>query len=184
MSIKSEHLNGANVLLGPPNMVTFDQMKTDKVFEADFRRMVEDYCQQYVQLNDGLYFTHGGMHQDFWEAEKTDKITRKMYDNMMFGQADYKKTFTHNGQDYPYRTYEWKDSVPGHVKLFVGHDPAPLSGEPDFDNFQPEPLVYTNELGGTVVWLDCGAGKGGKLFGMVVNSSTNEIEETINFAND
>lgn len=178
------HLNGANVLLGPPNMVTLDQMQTDKTFEADFRRMVEDYCQEYVKLNDTLYITHGGMHQDFWEAEKTGNLTRRMYDDMMFGQADYKKTFTHKGQDYPYRTYDWKDSVPSGIKLFVGHDPAPLTGEPDFDNFQPKPLVYTNNQGGTTVWLDCGAGKGGSLFGVVVNSDTDEIEEFIDFTND
>ena len=50
--------------------------------------------------------------------------------------------------------------------------------------FQPEPTVYVNEQGGKTVWVDCGAGKGGNLFGLVVNSSTNEIEDTINFTND
>ena len=170
------HLKGANVLLGPPNMVTLNQMEADITFEENFIRLVEDYCKEYVKINDGLYFTHGGMHQDFWQAEKTGEITRKMYDTMMFGQADYKKTFRHKGQDYPCRTYDWKDSVPAGVTLYVGHDPAPLSEEPDFDNFQAEPLVYTNDIGGTVIWLDCGAGKGGKLFGVVVNSSTNEID--------
>ena len=177
-------LNGANVLLGPPNMITLEQMETDKLFEYEFRQMVENYCQTYIKLNDRLYITHGGMHQDFWEAEKTGEITRRMFDDMMFGQADYKKTYHHKGQDYPYRTYDWKDSVPSEVTLIVGHDPAPLTGEPNFDVFQPEPTVYVNEQGGKTVWVDCGAGKGGNLFGLVVNSSTNEIEDTINFTND
>lgn len=175
------HLNGANVLLGPPNMVTLNQMKTDKVFEADFRRMVEDYCQEYVKLNDTLYFTHGGMHQGFWEAEKTGNITRRMYDDMMFGQADYKKTFHHKGQEYPARTYEWRHAVPKDITLIVGHDPAPLTEVPDFDNFQTKPLDYINDNGGRVIWLDCGAGKGGKLFGAVVNSAT-EIQEMVDFS--
>jgi hypothetical protein len=176
-------LNGADVILGPPNVATLNQMEQNSQFEADFRHMVEDHCKEYVKINENIYVTHGGMHKDFWEAEKTDTVTKKMFNTMMFGEADYKKTFRHNDQDYPYRTYDWKDSVPGNVTLVVGHDPAPLEGQPDFDNFQIEPTVHTNDMGGTTVWLDAGAGKGGALFGLVVNSSTNEIEDTINFTN-
>jgi protein phosphatase len=174
-------LNGANVVLGPPNMVTLDQMKTDVKFVTDFKRMVTQYCQNYIKIQDKLYITHGGMHQDFWEAEKTGELTRIMTDNMMFGQADYKKTFRHKGQDYPARTYEWRHAVPKDITLIVGHDPAPLTEVPDFDNFQAEPLDFTNDNGGRVIWLDCGAGKGGKLFGAVVNSAT-EIEEMVDFS--
>jgi hypothetical protein len=173
-------LNGADVILGPPNMITLDQMKTDKQFEANFRRMVEEYCHNYIKIEDKLYITHGGMHQDFWAAESSGQLTRRMTDDMMFGQANYKKSFEHNGQTYPARTYEWRHSVPKGITLMVGHDPAPLSEKPDFDNFQAEPLDFTNEKGGRVIWLDCGAGKGGKLFGAVVNSST-EVEEIVEF---
>ena len=172
----------ANVILGPPNMITLEQMETDKLFEHEFRVMVEEYCQNYIKISDTLYITHGGMHQDFWQAEQSGEVTKKMTDNMMFGQADYKKTFHHKGQNYPARTYDWRYSVPKGITLIVGHDPAPLSEKPDFDTFQLEPTVYTNDMGGTVVWTDCGAGKGGSLFGLVVNSSTDEIEDTINFS--
>jgi hypothetical protein len=65
--------------------------------------------------------------------------------------------------------------------LFVGHDPAPLKSVPVFDQFQEEPLVHVNTNGGETVFMDCGAGKGGKLFGAVVNSTDNKIEEFINF---
>lgn len=174
-------LNGANVVLGPPNMVTLNQMKTDIQFVTDFKRMVSQYCQNYIKIKDKLYITHGGMHQDFWEAEKTGELTRKMTDNMMFGQADYKKTFHHKGQEYPARTYEWRHAVPKDITLIVGHDPAPLTEVPDFDNFQAKPLDYINDNGGRVIWLDCGAGKGGKLFGAVVNSAT-EIQEMVDFS--
>jgi len=174
-------LNGANVILGPPNMVTLDQMKTDTKFVTDFKRMVSQYCKEYIKINDKLYITHGGMHQDFWEAEKTGKLTRKMTDNMMFGQADYKRTFHHKGQEYPARTYEWRHAVPKDITLIVGHDPAPLNEKPDFDNFQLKPFDFTNDQGGRVIWLDCGAGKGGKLFGAIVNSAT-EIEQIVDFS--
>lgn len=174
-------LNGANVILGPPNMVTLNQMKTDTKFVTDFKRMVSQYCKEYIKINDKLYITHGGMHQDFWEAEKTGKLTRKMTDNMMFGQADYKRTFHHKGQEYPARTYEWRHAVPKDITLIVGHDPAPLNEKPDFDNFQLKPFDFTNDQGGRVIWLDCGAGKGGKLFGAIVNSAT-EIEQIVDFS--
>lgn len=173
-------LDGANVILGPPNMVTLNQMKTDQKFVTNFKRMVKKYCQNYIKIEDKLYITHGGMHQDFWAAENTGNLTRRMTDDMMFGQADYKRTFEHKGQTYPARTYEWRHAVPKGITLMVGHDPAPLSEKPDFDNFQPMPLDFTNEQGGRVIWLDCGAGKGGKLFGAVVNSST-EVDEIIEF---
>ena len=174
-------LKGANVILGPPNMKTMAEMNVNPQFASDFRHMVEKHCKEYIKLNDTTYITHGGMHPEFWNAEV---LTKKMYDTMMFGQANYKKTFWHKGQDYPCRTYDWKDSVPAGIKLYVGHDPAPLSEEPDFDNFQAEPLVHVNDIGGTTIWLDCGAGKGGDLYGLVVNSSTDEIEDTINFSYD
>ena len=174
-------INGANVILGPPNVITLDQMKTDKKFEANFRRMMSQYCKDYIKIEDKLYITHGGMHQDFWEAEKTGKLTRKMTDNMMFGQADYKRTFHHKGQEYPARTYEWRHAVPKDITLIVGHDPAPLNEKPDFDNFQLKPFDFTNDQGGRVIWLDCGAGKGGKLFGAIVNSAT-EIEQIVDFS--
>jgi protein phosphatase len=174
-------LNGANVILGPPNMVTLNQMKTDTKFVTDFKRMVSQYCKEYIKINDKLYITHGGMHQDFWKAEKTGKLTRKMTDNMMFGQADYKRTFHHKGQEYPARTYEWIHAVPKDITLIVGHDPAPLNEKPDFDNFQLKPFDFTNDQGGRVIWLDCGAGKGGKLFGAIVNSAT-EIEQIVDFS--
>lgn len=173
-------LNGANVLLGPPNIVTLDQMKTDTKFVTDFKRMVTQYCENYIKIDNKLYITHGGMHQDFWAAESTGNLTRRMTDDMMFGQADYKQSFEHKGQTYPARTYEWRHSVPKDITLIVGHDPAPLSEKPDFNNFQPKPLDFTNDQGGRIIWLDCGAGKGGKLFGAVVNSAT-EIEEMVDF---
>ena len=71
--------------------------------------------------------------------------------------------------------------VPADVKLFVGHDPRPMIGEPDFDNFQPTPTTVKNKQGGTTTFLDAGSGKGGNLWGAVVNSANNSIEALINF---
>jgi protein phosphatase len=181
------YIDGANVILGPPNIVTTEQFEKEggEIFKQDFEDIVRQYCEDFLQLSDTLFVTHAGMEPDFWRAiDQGDDFTKKMQNTMMFGQADYKKTFEHKGQLYPFRTYDWKDSVPAGITLFVGHDPAPLTGEPDFDNFQPEPLDHTNANGGRIIWLDCGAGKGGSLWGVVVNSDTGQndsVEEFIEF---
>ena len=44
-------LNGADVILGPPNVATLNQMEQNSQFEADFRHMVEDHCKEYVKIN-------------------------------------------------------------------------------------------------------------------------------------
>jgi hypothetical protein len=49
--------------------------------------------------------------------------------------------------------------------------------EPIFDVFQEQPTVYTNSQGGTSVFLDGGAGKGGTLWGaVVVNGEIQSME--------
>ena len=50
-------------------------------------------------------------------------------------------------------------------------------------NFQEQPTTYDSDYGGTTTFLDCGAGKGGKLFGAIVNTDTNIVEEYLDFTN-
>ena len=181
------YIDGANVILGPPNIVTTTQFEEDggQIFQQDFEDIVRQYCEDFIQLSDHIFVTHAGMEPDFWKAlHQSGPITKKMQNTMMFGQADYKQTIEHKGQFYPYRTYDWKDSVPAGITLFVGHDPAPLTGIPDFDHFQPRPTDFTNDNGGRIIWLDCGAGKGGSLWGAVVNRDAGQsdtVEDFIEF---
>ena len=56
-----------------------------------------------------------------------------------------------------------------------------MVGIPDFDNFQATPLSVKNKQGGITTFLDAGSGKGGNLWGAVVNSANNSIEALINF---
>lgn len=179
------YIDGANVILGPPNIVTTKQFeeKGGEKFKSDFEEIVRKYAEDFIQLENNIFITHAGMDPDFWRAIiQGDEFNKKMKNTMMFGEADYNRTFEHKGQLYPFRTYDWKESVPDGVILFVGHDPAPLTGKPDFDNFQKEPLDYTNNNGGRIIWLDCGAGKGGNLFGAVVNSTDKTVEQLVNFS--
>lgn len=179
------YLDGANVILGPPNIVTTKQFeeKGGEKFKSDFEEIVRKYTQEFIQLENNIFITHAGMAPDFWRAIiQGDEFNKKMKNTMMFGEADYNRTFEHKGQLYPFRTYDWKEAVPDGVILFVGHDPAPLTGKPDFDNFQKQPLDYTNNNGGRIIWLDCGAGKGGNLYGAVVNSTNKNVEQLVNFS--
>ena len=176
--------NGHDVTIGPPNQVTIDQfnMPGGDVFKSNFIDLVENHGHDYLRIENKNYIAHAGMHKDFWQADLTNnKITKDMINAMYFGQADHKTTYEWKGQTYPKRIYNWVDFVPAGVRLIVGHDPAPLNEEPKFDSFQHEPKVFKNDNGGEIIFLDCGAGKGGKLFGVVLNSSTNETETFVEF---
>ena len=176
--------SGNDVIIGPPNQVTIDQFSKPggEVFKSQFKLLVNNYAHDFLRIGDKNFIAHAGMHKDFWQAIFTDAdITKDMINAMYFGQADYKVQYEWKGQTYPKRIYNWVDYVPTGVRLIVGHDPAPLSEVPEFDKFQQEPRVVKNDVGGEVIFLDCGAGKGGKLFGAVLNTTTNELEEFVGF---
>ena len=59
-----------------------------------------------------------------------------------------------------------------------------MVGVPDFDNFQDAPATIKSSKGGRTVFLDCGAGKGGNLFGAVVNKDTSEEVTFIDFGKE
>jgi hypothetical protein len=44
--------------------------------------------------------------------------------------------------------------------------------EPIWDQFQAKPTVIANNKGGNTIFLDCGSGKGGDLYGAVIRKST------------
>lgn len=176
--------NGNDVIIGPPNQVTIDQFNAPggEAFKSNFIELMKYFAQDYMRIEDKNFMAHAGMHKDFWEATFTDAdITKDMINAMYFGQADYKVQYEWKGQTYPKRIYNWVDYIPTGIRLIVGHDPAPLSEVPEFDKFQQQPRVVTNDVGGEVIFMDCGAGKGGKLFGVVLNSSTNETETFVEF---
>ena len=59
-----------------------------------------------------------------------------------------------------------------------------MVGIPDFDNFQDSPETIKSDKGGKTVFLDCGAGKGGSLYGAVVNKDTPSKVNLIDFGNE
>jgi len=172
-------LLGNPVTLGGNNQLTAEQMESNPEFKKVFLQLVE-HCHNYLQINNKIFVTHAGINPSFWETQPV--TTKKDLGVFKYGQSDQSKTIPYKGEVYPLRVYDWVKKVPAGVKLFVGHDPRPMEGTPDFDNFQKEPSTHYSGIGGTTIFLDCGAGKGGWLYGAVVNSVDESIIEYINFS--
>lgn len=173
-------IKGNDVKITPPNQITVDQMNNDSSFLENFKELFE-FTKDFIKLSDSIYITHAAVDKSFWNSN--DVPTKKDLAVFKHGVSDTSKIYHYRGETYPIRVYDWVNDVPAGIKLFVGHDPRPMIGVPDFDNFQSAPEVVTNDLGGTVTFLDCGSGKGGSLCGVVLNTVTNESENFINFGN-
>jgi len=171
-------LKGNPVTLTPPNLVTSDEMEVNTDFRDTFLKLCSTIL-DYINLGDNIFITHAGIRPTFWDRRQ---LTKKDVGVMRHGQSDLSQIYKYRGETYPIRTYDWVHYVPKGIKLFVGHDPRPMIGVPDFDNFQPAPSIVKNDVDGQVIFLDCGAGKGGTLWGAVVNSVTSDIEQFRNFS--
>jgi hypothetical protein len=172
-------INGANVTITPPNQITVDQMTVDRQFKDDFVEMMQ-YAKPYDQLTESIFIAHAALLPKFWNTAP-DQMSKRDVELMMFGQTDTSEICHYRGETYPIRIYDWVEDVPDGVTLFVGHDPRPFIGRPDFAHFQLAPTSKMNVQGGTTVFLDCGSGKGGTLWGAIVNTN-NSIDRFINFS--
>lgn len=173
-------LSDKKVKLGPPNIVTTTEMETNIDFQQVFVKVC-NFAEDIIEINPNVYVTHAGVSPQFWNSDRTT-FTKEDLKYFKWAETDHAQgTYFHKGQYYPHRTYNWCDQVPADVTVFVGHDPDPLKGVPTWDEFQKSPYIYHNLSGGKVVFLDCGSGKGGWLYGAVLNSTTNQIEEIIKF---
>ena len=85
---------------------------------------------------------HGGMVPAML---KSRSLPRKLKALALYGEASRV-----NGGKKPIRTYRWLDAVPGGMNVVIGHHP--ISDQ--------TVLVRTNAVGGRLIHLDCGAGKG------------------------
>ena len=163
--------------VGWPSKITINQFKESAEFENNFIELCKHlhHVISFEIADKTYYISHAGFHPSYWEGEVNDLI------NSVFrnGMVDYSEQYEWKEQIYPLRSYSWCDYVPRNITVFVGHDPTPLNPKPLWDYFQPEPKVYSNIRNGTTVFLDCGSGKGGDLFGAVINKD-NSIQY-INF---
>ena len=153
---------GNDVKLGKPQRDTLARVD----FSIDlFRDLILEVAsrQPLYATYKNFFFTHGGIHPEFWVE---NKITKKSIENVfLYGQVDNSKTVEYNGQQYAHRVYDWTDHIPKGKIVFVGHDRSPLSPEPNFTDNLKMPLVYYTKNEERVIFLDTGSGKGGTLSG-------------------
>jgi len=94
-----------------------------------------------------VHLVHGAMHPDVWTERDNP---RDIENYALYGEPDMRlRTPT-----AAFRLgYSWVDSVPDKEIVFVGHDVRSTMA----------PIAVTGAMGGKVVFLDTGSGKGGPL---------------------
>jgi protein phosphatase len=101
----------------------------------------------------GAMFVHGGFHTAMLEAPPPPIPIGRV--EGVLARALYGETTGRIQPDgYPERTLRWVDRVPAWLTVYCGHDRRSTDGRP---------YVHRGVLGGTGVFLDTGAGKGGHL---------------------
>ena len=97
-------------------------------------------------------FVHGGFHPAMLEEKPPPPLGRvdPLLSRALFGET----TGRMQPDGYPERVLRWVDRIPAGLTVYCGHDQRSTDGRP---------YRRTGAAGGTAVFLDTGAGKGGHL---------------------
>ena len=98
-------------------------------------------------------FVHGGFHTDMLKGPPPEMGFARAQGAVaraLFGEP----TGRIQPDGYPERSLRWVDRIPAGLTVYCGHDRRSTDGRP---------YVRQGALGGTAVFLDTGAGKGGHL---------------------
>ena len=155
------HAMGNKVHFSGDAKQTLDDVGADR--EAEFFRM-------YVAVMDATMFAsvfhtfddivvvHAAAHAAMFDGSKhISKSERARY---LVGETNGER----HPNGYPVRLYSWIDDIPMGKTVIVGHDRTPF----DHDVVLTEPGEVTNKMGGKVIFMDTGGGKGGHVTGAVV----------------
>ena len=100
-----------------------------------------------------VVFVHGGFHTEMLEVPPS-----ALPDGRPFGavaRALYGEPTGRTQPDgFPHRSLAWVDRIPEGITVYCGHDRRSMNGRP---------LEKHGRRGGTAIFLDTGAGKGGHL---------------------
>lgn len=172
----ARYLKGNNVTIGHGMISTVEALNSDSIVREDFMSFYSN-MKTHMVIGD-THITHGGFTASYW----SDDIDHKKFDRArLFGEIDSSKPFIEwNGNMYPHRTYAWTDAIPRGRTVIVGHDRSPFCEVPAFESNINEVVIETNAIGGTVIFTDTGAGKGGFVSGVVLDSD-GFVEDTVVF---
>jgi hypothetical protein len=137
------------------------KVRTDKNFHATLDQLDEDLRRHFsieaarapAWLRHGArLFVHGGFHTLMAEEISPTGIGRA---EGALGRALYgEPTGRVQADGYPERSLAWVDRIPAGLTVYCGHDRRSNDGRP---------YERKGAAGGTAVFLDTGAGKGGHL---------------------
>ena len=141
-------LNGRAVRMDDTLSRTIDQL------DPDLRaRAARDLPRTPAWLRrDGMVLAHGGFHTAMMDQLPPDEIEK--VDGVLSRALYAEPTGRLQADGYPERSLRWVHRIPKGVTTYVGHDCRSRDGRP---------LTMRGQAGGTAVFLDTGAGKGGHL---------------------
>jgi protein phosphatase len=109
------------------------------------------------------FFVHGGFHTAMLEQPPPTELPTKI--DGPLARALYGETTGRMQPDgFPERSLRWVDRIPAGLTVYCGHDRRSADGRP---------YVRRGAAGGSAVFLDTGAGKGGHLSWIDLPAETN-----------
>jgi hypothetical protein len=142
-------LSGDQVRIEPVVQASIDQLDDDLRIRT--QRMVAE-APAWVR-NGSALFVHGGFHTAMLEQPSPNHGLERPQGPLaraLYGEP----TGRMQPDGYPERSLRWVDRIPDGLTVYCGHDRRSNDGRP---------YVRHSILGGTAVFLDTGAGKGGHL---------------------
>ena len=141
-------LSGLGVRMDAPLQATLDQL------DEEFRPLVLaaiDVAPAWI-IQGHRAFVHGGFHPAMLDEPPPPALGRvsAIMSRALFGET----TGRMQPDGYPERVLRWVDRIPHGLTIYCGHDQRSTDGRP---------YVRNGAAGGTAIFLDTGAGKGGHL---------------------
>jgi hypothetical protein len=145
----------ARALAGQPVRPEANLQQTLAQLDAPMReRALFEISRAPAWLRQGqVLFVHGGFHTDMLDGPAPVLGTERAHGAVaraLFGEP----TGRLQPDGYPERSLRWIDRIPPGLTVYCGHDRRSLNGRP---------YIRHGALGGTAIFLDTGAGKGGHL---------------------
>jgi protein phosphatase len=143
-------------------VLTGDQPRIEPVVQATLNQLDEPLKQRALRLiaqapawlsHGSALFVHGGFHTAMLEYPSPEHRLSRPHGPVaraLYGEP----TGRMQTDGYPERSLRWVDRIPAGVTVYCGHDRRSNDGRP---------YVRQGMQGGTAVFLDTGAGKGGHL---------------------
>jgi protein phosphatase len=142
-------LSGDQVRIEPVVQASIDQL--DDNLRARVPRLVAA-APAWVRHGPAL-FVHGGFHTAMLEVLSPEHGLERAHGALaraLYGEP----TGRMQPDGYPERSLRWVDRIPTGITVYCGHDRRSTDGRP---------YIRKGAAGGTAVFLDTGAGKGGHL---------------------